>query len=63
MSRAKKQWIHDAIKNPGSLRKELHVKKDEKIPVKKLEAATHSSNKLLAKRASLAETLKGFNHS
>ncbi len=51
-------WIKDAIKKPGSLRKELHVKKGEKIPEKKLEKAEHSKNPKLKKRAVLAETLK-----
>lgn len=62
MSRAKKNWIQGAIKKPGSLHKQLHVPMDEKIPVRKLEKAEHSKNPLLRKRASLAETLKGFHH-
>ncbi len=53
-----KKFIQKAIKHPGALRAELHVKKGEKIPAKKLEKASHSSNKLLAKRANLAKTLK-----
>ena len=53
-----KNWIQKAIKHQGALRKALHVKKDEKIPEKKLKKATHSKNPLLAKRARLAETLK-----
>lgn len=53
-----KNFIKNAIKHPGELRKELHVKKGEKIPAKKLEQATHSKNKKLAKRANLAKTLK-----
>ena len=55
-----KNWIQKAIKHQGALRKALHVKKDEKIPEKKLEKATHSKNPLLAKRARLAETLKNL---
>ena len=54
------KWIQEAIKHPGALRKELHVKAGEKIPAKKLEKATHSKNPTLAKRARLAETLKGL---
>lgn len=54
-----KQWIKDAIKKPGSLRKELGVKKGEKIPEKKLEAAAKKPGKE-GKRARLAETLKGM---
>lgn len=62
MSRAKKMWIQDAIKHPGSLHKALHVPKGEKIPEAKLEKAEHSKNKSLARKARLAETLKGFHH-
>ena len=56
----KKKWIQEAIKKPGSLRKTLGVKKGEKIPAGKLEKATHSKNPTTARRARLAETLKGF---
>ena len=42
-------WIAGAIKKPGALRKELHVKKGEKIPAKKLEKAEHSKNPKLRK--------------
>lgn len=58
MAKEKKNWIADAIKKKGSLHKELHVKKGEKIPEKKLEKAEHSKNPKLKKRAVLAETLK-----
>ena len=34
-----KNWIQKAIKKPGSLRKSLGVKKGQKIPAKKLNAA------------------------
>jgi hypothetical protein len=54
------KFIQKAIKHPGALRKELHIKKGEKIPAKKLEKATHSKNKTLAKRANLAKTLRGL---
>lgn len=54
------KWIADAIKKPGALRKELHIKKGEKIPEKKLEKAEKSKNPTLRKRAVLAETLKGL---
>lgn len=56
---AKKFWIQDAIKKPGSLRKELHVKKGKKIPASKLKAAAKKGGKE-GKRARLAETLKKF---
>ena len=54
-----KNWIKGAIKHPGSLRKALHVKEGQKIPAKKLEAASHKSGKL-GQRARLAKTLKSF---
>jgi hypothetical protein len=57
-----KKWIQKAI-NPehkGSLRKALGVKEGEKIPASKLKKAEHSKNPTTAKRAHLAQTLKGF---
>lgn len=53
-------WIKDAIKKPGALHKSLGVPEGEKIPEKKLEKAEHSKNPTTAKRARLAETLKGM---
>jgi hypothetical protein len=53
-----KKWIQKAIKHPGALHKELHVKEGKKIPEKKLEKAEHSKNPTLRKRANLAKTLK-----
>jgi hypothetical protein len=54
-----KKWIQGAIKHPGSLRKELHIKEGKTIPESKLRAAEKKGGKL-AKKAHLAETLKGF---
>lgn len=54
----KKKFIQEAIKNPGALRKTLHVKKGENIPAGKLKKAEHSKNPKTRKRAHLAETLK-----
>jgi len=54
-----KNWIQKAIKKPGSLRKSLGVKKGQKIPAKKLNAAAKKGGKL-GQRARLAKTLKGF---
>jgi hypothetical protein len=54
------KWIQKAIKHKGALRKSLHVKEGEKIPASKLKKAEHSKNPKLAKRARLAETLKGL---
>jgi hypothetical protein len=57
-----KKFIQKAIKHPGALRAQLHVKKGEKIPEKKLEKAAHSKNPTLKKRAVLAKTLKKMHH-
>lgn len=56
-----KKWIQEAInpKHRGLLRKELGVKKGEKIPTKKLKAAAKKGG-AVGKRAVLAQTLKGF---
>ena len=59
MATMKKNWIAGAIKKPGALRKELGVKKGDKIPAKKLAAAAKKKG-VEGKRARLAETLKGF---
>jgi hypothetical protein len=42
----------------GALHKDLHVPLDKKIPAKKLEKATHSSNPTIKKRAVMAENFK-----
>ncbi len=57
----KKKFIQDAIKKPGALHKALHIKEGQKIPDAKLKSAEHSKSPLMRKRATLAETLKGFN--
>jgi hypothetical protein len=54
------KWIAEAIGKPGALRKTLGVKKGETIPAAKLKRAEHSKNPTTARRARLAETLKGF---
>ena len=56
---ATKNWIKDAIKKPGALRKELGAKPGKPIPASKLAAATKKPGKI-GKRARLAETLKGL---
>lgn len=56
----KKKWIQEAIKKPGALRKTLGVKKGEKISESKLRKAEKSKNPTTARRARLAETLKGL---
>ena len=52
-------WIAGAIKNKGSLRKELGAKKGKPIPAKKLAKAAKAKGKI-GQRARLAETLKSF---
>ena len=54
-----KNWIQNAVKKPGALKKELGVKKGEKIPAGKLAAAAKKPGKM-GQRARLAETLKGI---
>lgn len=51
------KFIQKAIKHPGALRKELHVKEGKNIPAKKLAKAAKAPGKL-GQRARLAETLK-----
>jgi hypothetical protein len=52
-------WIKGAIKNPGSLRKELGARKGKNIPESKLKSVSKKGGKL-GKRARLAEILKSF---
>jgi len=60
-----KKWIQKAITKPGALRKALKVKKGKDIPEELLEKTAKKKTKKgkltkLARRARLAETLKGF---
>ena len=57
---ANEKWIQKAVKKPGALRKELHIKEGKKIPEKALKKAERSKNPTERKRAVLAETLRGF---
>ena len=59
---ATKNWIQKAIKKPGALRKSLKIKKGQKIPLKKLQAAAKKGCKL-GKRARLALTLRRLRRS
>jgi len=59
MATKSKNWIADAIKKPGALKKSMGVKKGEKIPAGKLAAAAKNPGKM-GQRARLAQTLKGF---
>jgi hypothetical protein len=56
---ATKNFIQNAIKKPGALRKELGIKEGKTIPAKKLAAAAKKPGKM-GQRARLAETLKGM---
>lgn len=56
-----KDWIKEAIKKPGALRKTLGVKKGEDIPASKLKKAQEGDYGPKAqKRANLAKTLKNL---
>jgi len=50
------KFIQKAIKHPGALHKQLHVPQGEKIPQKKLNAATKKGGKL-GQRARFAKIL------
>ena len=54
---ASKNWIKDAIKKPGALKKSLGVKAGKTIPAKKLAAAAKQPEKL-GQRARFAQTLR-----
>lgn len=56
------KWIDKAIKHPGALHRELGVPQGQPIPAKKLAAAARKPG-VEGRRARLAETLKGLNHS
>ena len=56
----KKNWIKDAIKKPGALRKTMGAKKGKKIPDKELQKAAKKPGKT-GQRARLAATLRKFN--
>lgn len=55
-----KNWIADAVKKPGALRKTLGVKAGKKIPTALLKKAENSKNATTRKRAQLAETFRSF---
>lgn len=57
--RGKKNWIAEAVRKPGALRKQLGAKAGKPIPAGKLEAAAKKPGKL-GQRARLAMTLKGM---
>jgi len=55
--KSKKRWIQSAIKEPGALRRQMGVKKGQKIPASKLKKAAKAKGKL-GRRARLAITLR-----
>lgn len=55
-----KNWIAGATKNKGALHRALGVPVGQKIPAKKLQAASNSSNPRIRKEAALAKTLSRF---
>jgi hypothetical protein len=61
---AKEKWIQKALppSSKGKLHEALGVPQGQKIPLKKLKRAEHSSNPKIARQAHLAATLKSFHH-
>jgi hypothetical protein len=57
-----KHFIKEMHLKKGALHKDLHVPLGQKIPEKKLKSAENKGG-IVGKRAHLAETLKGMNHS
>ncbi len=53
-------WIAEATKNKGGLHRDLGIPAGQKIPVKKLAKAAHSTDPKTKKRAILAQTLSKF---
>lgn len=56
---AKAHWISKAIKHPGALHRALGIPQGEKIPERALAKAAAGGG-VNARRARLAQTLKGF---
>lgn len=63
MSKGKGNPIHLNPAHKGMLHRDLGVPQGQPIPAAKLEAATHSKNPAVAKRAQFAENAKHFDHS
>lgn len=57
-----KNWIKKALGKPGQLHKDLGIPLGEKIPLGRLRNAINQGG-VVGKRANLALTLRGFNHS
>ena len=50
-------WIAGSVKHKGALHSQLGVPQGTKIPQSKIEAASHSEDPTLKRRAVLAKTL------
>lgn len=55
-----KDWIKEAVKDKGALRKALKVQEGKLISETKLDKALHSKNSRIRKEANLTKTLRGF---
>lgn len=55
-----KNWIQNAVKHPGALHKELHVKEGHHIPLIKLREALKSKNPKERERAQFAKNMRGL---
>jgi hypothetical protein len=53
------KWMQKAVKNPGSLSKELHVSEEKNIPASKL-TVKPSDSPLMARRKRLAAIFKRY---
>jgi hypothetical protein len=54
------RWIGKMDLKKGALHRELGVPSSQKIPESKLDAASHSDNPTLRRRANLAKTFRSF---
>jgi len=54
--------IHIKKSHEGLLHKDLHVPQGQKIPASKLQAAEHSKDPKIRRRAQFAENAKHWNH-
>jgi hypothetical protein len=57
-----KSGIHIKASHEGLLHKNLGIKASAKIPASKLEAATHSNNPAVKRRAVFAKNAAKWNH-
>ena len=57
-AKRKKDWIQEAITQPGALRRKLKVPPGKKITTAQLNKASKSKNPRTRRQANLAKTLK-----